>query len=54
MSAKPKELSVMWQATNSIRWVEMPSGEKKLQQAWLSDQGEIDWKDIPVVKESDG
>jgi hypothetical protein len=53
------EVTKVWQPTMMLRWMEsdvyLPSTDefrKKLQQAWTSNLGNIEWKDIPVEYES--
>ena len=45
--------AVVWQTTGQVRWwwpSSSPEGESSrvLQQLWVSDRGEREWKDVPV------
>ena len=39
---------VAWQPTAMLRWWES-RGVRTLQQAWVSQGGTVDWRDVPVV-----
>lgn len=38
----------VWQPTTVLRWWES-RGVRTLQQAWISQGGAVDWRDVPVV-----
>jgi hypothetical protein len=54
--------SETWFQTSALRWLSWNWGERLgdpnsrghvLQQAWRSDAGNIEWRDVPIVKWGD-
>lgn len=55
-------MGTTWIGTGALRWLVWDWGEKEdatntagqvLQQAWRSDAGQLEWRDIEVVKWAD-
>lgn len=55
-------VATVWECTPELRWLSIQNtnihGEKwagdttdTLQQAWVSNTGEVEWRDVPIVKE---
>lgn len=41
---------VIWEPTAQLRWLEMPDGERKLQQVWIGHTFPVitrEWRDVP-------